>query len=184
MNLRHICIHAALAALLVCTGLPAHAIGNTPSARSKRLAERFHSLCMQSVPDFQKLGQQANALHLQLFEERQLPTTDGSDVKQRNWLVPDASGEFVLTSQEARKPRRVIGCGIAATDAGGEDLMLALSRDTKLGMPIRQKLQDPVAGKAIWWNAHVGGKAVQILLAYDIPERPGVLVNLIYTPHR
>jgi hypothetical protein len=139
---------------------------------------------MKSVPDFQKLGQQAKALHLQLFEERQLPTTAGSDVKQRNWLVPDPSGDFVWTSEEAHKPKRVIGCGIAATDASGEDLMLALAKGAKLGMPIRQKLHDPVAGKAIWWNAHVGGRAVQILLAYDIPERPGVLVNLIYSPHR
>jgi hypothetical protein len=105
-------------------------------------------------------------------------------VKQRNWLVPDASGDFVLTSEEAHKPKRVVGCGIAATDASGEDLMLALSRDVKLGMPIRQKLNDPIAGKAIWWNTHVAGKPAQILLAYDIPGRPGVLVNLIYTPHR
>lgn len=173
-----------LAALLACGATSAPAAGAAPSARSKHLAERFHFFCLKTVPDFQRINSQATALGLQLFEDRKLPVEAGQSIHQRNWLVPDPSGDFLLTSEDARKPQHVIGCGIAASDADGQDLMLALSKHAQVGMPIKQMLNDPATGKAIWWKVRIGGRNAQVLLAYDIPAQRGILLNLIYPQGR
>jgi hypothetical protein len=91
-----------------------------PSNRSTHLAERFHFYCLESAPDFQKIGTRSTAMGLKVIDDRAVAMPDGSQLHQKNWLVPDTGGEFVLMSlTEGGGPKMMTRCGIAATDANG-----------------------------------------------------------------
>jgi hypothetical protein len=153
------------------------------SARAARLAERFHFFCLESKPDFERLGNQASAMGLQLFEDKAMPMPDGHKFYQRNWMVADPSGQFELTSEDVQGPKKhVIGCGIYAPDADGQELTRALSKDSRLGSPVKRALEDPKTAKIIGWEVKFGIESAQVMLAYDLPDdHPGSVLNLIFS---
>lgn len=106
---------------------------------------------------------------------------DGSQLHQKNWLVPDAGGEFVSMSlTESGGPKAVTRCGIAATDANGADLATALSKDVSLGMPVKTAAGDPQNATSVWWDVKLGPQSGRVMLSYQIPGTPGAVVDVIY----
>jgi hypothetical protein len=150
------------------------------SARSAKLAERFHFYCLQAPPDFLAIGNRSSSMGLQVIEDRAIPLPNGEKFYQKNWLVQDATGEFALLSEDAKGPKHVIGCGIAAHDADGQELALALSMDAMLGKPVKQVLDNPKLGKVIWWDVHFQSDTAQVMLSYGVPGMDGAALNLIY----
>jgi hypothetical protein len=153
---------------------------DSTSARSTKLAERFNFFCLQSVPDFLSIAGRSSDLKLKVIEDRTIPAPDGEKFYQKNWLVQDPTGEFVLLSEDVKGPKHVIGCGIAAHDADGPELVLSLSKDERLGEPVSQGFDNPDAGKTVWWEVQFGSETAQVMLAYDNKVQPGIVLNLIY----
>jgi hypothetical protein len=150
------------------------------SARSAKLAERFHFFCLQAPPNFLIIGNRSSSMGLQVIEDRAMPMPNGEKFYQKNWLVQDATGEFALLSEDVKGPKHVIGCGIAAHDADGQELTRALSMDAMLGNPVKQVLDNPKLGKVIWWEVHFQSDTAKVMLSYDVTGMDGVALNLIY----
>ncbi len=171
----------ALFALIVSA---APAIAEPTPERATAFAAAFASWCLGSQPNFAAEDHKATAAGYGILEDRTIPLGGAEAMKQKNWLVPDPTGDFMLTSAEgSHNGVHIVGCGITANDAGGEAVALALSALPQLGPP-RQRIDPaPSGGVTVWWDvrqqAGTPGSDTQVMLAFNVPGVPGAMVNLI-----
>jgi hypothetical protein len=154
------------------------------SAREESAAALFNEYCLAKTSDFAALSARANAEHLQVELDREIPLPDGKAMRQKHWLIPSfGKAPMMLTSTDGENGAlHVFGCGIYVPDARGEAMEAALSQLSRMAEPVRRNPKDG-AGAVTWWQARVGdtpaSEKSEVMLSSGIPGIPGAGVNLI-----
>ena len=80
----------------------------------------------------------------------------------------------------------VTGCGVYNPDVSADALEAALSALPRMGA-VKRRAQAQGGAATIWWSAALGMRAPsagsEVMMSKDIPNIPGVSVNLIYKTH-
>ena len=156
-----------------------------PADKNKRAAATFFNWCLEKNLDLAEIDRLATEARYEVQEDRSLPLPNGQSFRQKNWLIPQGDGEapILLTSNdETNGPLRVLGCGIYGPELDGSIMEEELSKLARMGRPTKHP-QGP-HGTTVWWSAHVGSRApseeTEVMMSRDVPQMPGVSVNLIY----
>jgi hypothetical protein len=143
--------------------------------RAAAAAALFDSYCLSKPTDFAQLGQRATEAHYEVIIDRNAPMPNGGAIKQKNWLVPSATGvPMMLTSTDATNgSRHVFGCGIYASNLNGKTMESALSSLSRLGAPARysqvpRRRLSGVVDRACWRQS-----ALRRLGSHDVPRHTG-----------
>jgi hypothetical protein len=156
-----------------------------PADNNKRATDTFLKWCLEKNLDLTEIDRLATVARYEVQEDRSIPMPNGQSFRQKNWLIPVGDGEapILLTSSDVTNgPLRVLGCGIYGPQLDGTAMEVELSKLARMGQPTKHP-QGP-HGTTVWWSAQVGSRApsdqTEVMMSRNIPQMPGVSVNLIY----
>jgi len=172
----------ALLALVLASAETCHAAG--PEQVNAPLAI-FDSYCLAAPPDFATIDRRANEAALQMFLERNTPTSQGQKLHQKNWLVPLATGTISLSVTDVvNGPAHTVTCGVAINDVDSTAVEAALTADARFGKPAYRAPDQSGKGILVTWPAPLSpAKPIedsQVLLARDLPGQPSVILSCIF----
>jgi len=157
--------------------------------KNQRAVDVFNKWCLEADLDLAAIDRLATAANYEVQENRNIPLPNGQFFRQKNWFIPIGDGEapILLSSNDVTNgPLHVLGCGIYGPELDGSKMEALLSNLERMGQPTKRP-QGP-QGSTVWWKAHVGSRPpsgdTEVMLARDVPQMPGVSVNLIYKVHR
>ncbi len=159
-----------------------------PVDKNQMAADMFDKWCLEANLDLTAIDRLATEANYAVQENRSIPMPQGGIFRQKNWLIPTGGGEapILLSSNDVTNgPLHVLGCGIYGPELDGAKMELLLSKFERMGQPTKHP-QGP-QGTTVWWRAHVGSREpsddTEVMLSRDLPQMPGVSVNLIYKIH-
>ena len=175
---------SALIGVSLLAAVTTTSASQTPAGGAAAIAAAFSSWCLGGQPDFAAEDRRATAAGYQVFMDRTFGTSAENSLRQKNWLVPDPTGTFMLTSEQgSHEGTHIVGCGITADYVYGEAVAQALAALPQLGSPKQRVDPAPSGGVTVWWDVErrpaTKRSNTQVMLAYRVPGIPGAMVNLI-----
>jgi hypothetical protein len=146
--------------------------------RVASLVNSFRVFCTLEVPDFAALDAKATAMKLPVLDDLGTPRRDGPFVHSKSWLMRLTAGTLAVVAAESRGPKgEVVGCGIYAPNAGGDEVKLELMKAMDLGDPFNENVSDDGQRITIW-RTKIGSDDVTVMLAAPV-NAPGFHLTLM-----
>lgn len=168
-------------ALAITAGLAAlSASPAVASDRAEALVGAFQRWCLSAAPSYDGLEARAAGAGLAVEHSDSTNTPDEGLVKTKLWTVAnDPTGVYSLSDGFAlNKGKAVTVCELAADDAGGDDMLQALSRADRLGAPLSTRNSDDGLQRLTEFKSAY--PHASILLADGTPQHAGgVILNII-----
>lgn len=164
-------------------GLVLLSTGALAGARSVQLVASFQMFCSLEAADFSAVNDKATAMNLRVLKDREPQRGTRSAARFKAWAVDLATGTHELLVSEASGPKgRVVGCGIAATDAVAAEVREDLIKGMRLGNPSSEQVSRE--GKHVTtWVIQSEPETITLVQTDLAPTHvPGVLVTLLKGP--